>query len=275
MKKRMFAIIMSIMMMVMIVPTVFAADEKDVTLIVTPDKKTAEVGDIITFTVSMKVSANVSSVNTIEFSLSEKATGLELVDRGAAADGVKETLGYDNFAWADASSLVVNGYGSAPKTLTGEVVLGSFQCKVVESDAGYFAKLDNVEFTDADYEALDYAVEYVPVEVSGNDSSAAPVDSSEPDSSSVAPVDSSEADSSSAASVESSKTDSSAAAVESSKTDDSSKAATSSTKASTTSSKAAANNSTKNPKTGSAAPVAMAVIALVGAAAIVAKKNKD
>lgn len=274
MKKRMFAIIMSIMMMVMIVPTVFAADEKDVTLTVTPDKKTAEVGDIITFTVSMKVSANVSSVNTIEFSLSEKEPGLELVDRGAAADGVKDTLGYENFAWADASSLVVNGYGSAPKALTGEVVLGSFQCKVVESGAGYFAKLDDVEFTDADYEALDYAVVYVPVEVPGDDSSAAPVDSSEPDSS-VAPVDSSEADSSSEASVESSKTDSSVVAVESSETDDSSKAATSSTKASTTSSKAAANNSTKNPNTGSAAPVAMAVIALVGAAAIVAKKNKD
>lgn len=273
MKKRMFAIIMSIMMMIMIVPTVFAAGEKDVTLTVTPDKKTAKVGDIITFTVSMKVSENVS-VNTIQFSLSEKEPGLELVDRGAAADGVKETLGYDNFAWADASSLVVNGYGSAPKALTGEVVLGSFQCKVVESDAGYFAKLDDVEFTDADYEALDYAVEYVPVEVPGDDSSADPVDSSEPDSS-AAPVDSSEADSSSEASVESSKTDSSAAAVESSETDDSSKAATSSTKASTTSSKAAANNSTKNPNTGSAAPVAMAVIALVGAAAIVAKKNKD
>lgn len=285
MKKRICAIMLSIMMMIMIVPTVFAA-ESDVTLKIVPDKTTAKAGDIVTFTVSVNSS---KTFYTLQFELGEMS-GLELVNRGAAADGVKAALGFDNFAWADDTSLTVNGFGATPKTISGDLVLGTFQCKVVETKGEVSAKLYNVEFTDENYDAITASVNSTAVKVEEDkpdpveskpdpveskpdpveskpdpvESKADPVESKvDPVESKADPVESKPADSK----VDNSKPAESKA--------DSSAAATSSTKPATTSSKAAANNSTKNPNTGSAAPVAMAAIALVGAAAIVVKKKKD
>lgn len=185
-------------------------------------------------------------------------TGLELTDRGSAAEGIRETLGFDNFAWADDTSLTVNGYGATPNAIEGDVVLGSFQCKVLDTEGEVSAELYNIEFTDENYEALEYTVESIAVEVTNDSDDSDPVTST-PDS-----------DESSETSVESS----SVADVESSEADSS--AADSSTSASTTtSSKAAASSTTQNPSTGSAAPIAMAAVALIGAAAIVVKQKKD
>lgn len=251
MKKRIFAIILSVMMMIMIVPTVLAAGDDAVAVTITPDKQSANPGDIVTFTVSINVP---TSIYTLQFELGEM-TGLELTDRGSAAEGIKETLGFDNFAWADDTSLTVNGYGATPNVIEGDVVLGSFQCKVLDTEGEVSAELYNIEFTDENYEALEYTVESIAVKVT-NDSD----DSSNPE-----PVESSETsvESSSVADVESSETDSSAAE------------ASSTSASTTTSSKAAASSTTQNPSTGSAAPIAMAAVALIGAAAIVVKQKKD
>jgi len=279
MKKRICAIMLSIMMMIMIVPTVFAA-ESDVTLKVVPDKTTAKAGDIVTFTVSVSSS---KTFYTLQFELGEMS-GLELVDRGTAADGVKAALGFDNFAWADDTSLTVNGFGATPKAISGDLVLGTFQCKVLETKGEVSAQLYNVEFTDEDYNALTTSVNSAAVKVEEDkpdpvESKPDPVESKpDPVESKPDPVESKPDPVESKADPVESKPDDSK--VEESKPDeskpaDSSAAATSSTKPATNSSKAAANNSTKNPNTGSAAPVAMAAIALVGAAAIVVKKKKD
>lgn len=288
MKKRICAIMLSIMMMIMIVPTVFAADNA-VTVKVTPDKKEAKPGDIITYTVSV----NAPSVYSLQITLGDM-TGLEYVEKsGKVSDTVATDLWYDlavgeGVGWTEGQKMF-NGMGAFSNKLTKDVVIGTFQCKVLDNFSGDASvKLSECEITDDNYDAYLPSIKEEVIKVAESkpdpvESKPDPVESkpdpveSKPDDSK--PVESKPDDSKPDDSkpVESKPDDSK---VEESKPDeskpaDSSAAATSSTKPATNSSKAAANNSTKNPNTGSAAPVAMAAIALVGAAAIVVKKKKD
>ena len=135
--------IMVFSMLVSAVPA-YAATHESTQLKVTPDKTTANPGDIITYTIIM---GPVSDMGSMQMVL-DIPTGLTYVENsGKLADGLRTTLGFDAADWTEVSKMV-NGYASAADyECDTDTTLATFQCKVNNDFTGTVSVgLKNLEF---------------------------------------------------------------------------------------------------------------------------------
>ena len=111
---------------------------------VTPDKTTANPGDIITYTVTMGPVSNLGSMQ-MDVVIPEGLT--YVVGSGKLADGLMEKLGFDSLDWTEISKMI-NGYASqADYRCDTDTTLATFQC-IVDADYTGTATvgLTNLEF---------------------------------------------------------------------------------------------------------------------------------
>lgn len=111
---------------------------------VTPDKTTANPGDIINYTVTM---GPVSDLGSIQMDVVIPDGLTYVVGSGKLADGLMETLGFDAMDWTEVSKMI-NGYASAGDYRSdSDTVLATFQCTVDADYTGTLAVgLTNLEF---------------------------------------------------------------------------------------------------------------------------------
>lgn len=108
-----------------------AAEVTKCDFIITADKTNVHVGDVVTFT--LKIKAN-GPLYGLEGTLS-LPDGLEFVkNSGALANGVKDTLGWDDIAVTESDIVIFTGFASAPKDNSNkEIAIATFQCKATKS----------------------------------------------------------------------------------------------------------------------------------------------
>ena len=138
MKKKVLALVLSLVMLVGIIPAAVYAAEGDpkVVLTITPDKTTAVAGDEVTFTVSLES----------EYALASMAfrtvfpEGLEYVDNSGAIDAnATAALSFDKIDWTEWSKRgdvkgdnYINGYGTPAAAAEGAVVICTFKATFAE-----------------------------------------------------------------------------------------------------------------------------------------------
>ena len=179
MKKKVLALVLSLVMLIGIIPVAVYAAEGDpkVTLTVTPDKTTAVAGEEITFTVTMQ---SEYALPAMAFRTAFPA-GLEYVDGSGAIDaGARTALGCDDIAWIEWSDRnggileddnYVNGIASRPVAPVDGVVVCSFKATFADdAELGEYTMnligLD--EFCDIDWNIFaedEIAVVSTPVEL--------------------------------------------------------------------------------------------------------------
>ena len=135
--------IMVFSMLVSAVP-VYAATHESTQLKVTPDKTTANPGDIITYTIIM---GPVSDMGSMQMVL-DIPTGLTYVENsGKLADGLRTTLGFDTADWTEVSKMVNGVASAADYECDTDTTLATFQCKVNNDFTGTVSVgLKNLEF---------------------------------------------------------------------------------------------------------------------------------
>lgn len=133
---------------------VYADEPSSCTFTFEADKTEANPGDTITFTVYMEQQGG---INAFEGTVGIPA-GLTYVS-GVVADGLKDTLGFDDAAWSDDTKYVISGYGIENYTGEAKLKLATFKC-TVDSDAAGTYKVGFVseppmvaEYLDEDYES--------------------------------------------------------------------------------------------------------------------------
>ena len=179
MKKKVLALVLSLVMLIGIIPAAVYAAEGDpkVTLTVTPDKTTAVAGEEITFTVTMQSDY---ALPAMAFRTAFPA-GLEYVDGSGAIDaGARTALGCDDIAWIEWSDRnggileddnYVNGIASRPVAPVDGVVVCSFKATFADDAAlgKYTMNLIGLdEFCDIDWNIFaedEIAVVSTPVEL--------------------------------------------------------------------------------------------------------------
>ena len=167
MKKKIVALLLTLVMLVGIIPAaVYAAEEAEtkVTLEVVADKATAMPGDEITYTVTMKTEYALTAMGFI----TNFPEGLTYVDgSGAVNPEAKATLGCDDYEWVEWTKRTgmgaqkgenkLQGIASSPNQVS-EIVLCTFKAKVDDDAAltdGYeVALVELVEFMDSDCNAM-------------------------------------------------------------------------------------------------------------------------
>ena len=166
MKKKIVALLLTLVMLVGIIPAAVYAAEADtkVTLEVVADKATAMPGDEITYTVTMKTEYALTALGFI----TSFPEGLTYVDGSGKVDpDAKATLGCDDYEWvewtrrtgmgAQAGENKLQGIASVPNQVS-EIVLCTFKAKVDEDaelkDGYEIALIELVEFMDADWEQM-------------------------------------------------------------------------------------------------------------------------
>lgn len=163
MKKRIVAVIMTLVMVMALLPTtVFATNS--ITFRVVADKSTAVPGDTINYTVKMGAVTNLAYLK-IKLSI---PAGLTYVSGSAPAD-IETTLNAKSAAYTDSTKIFL--VGSAEYTGTGEIVLFSFSCKVDETAKGNSTVTlivdDDDDIFDVDDNNIPYTVTPATVTIKG------------------------------------------------------------------------------------------------------------
>ncbi len=101
------------------------------------DKTEVLPGDVITFTVKL---GPITGFGSMEMTIDDIPAGLKYVEgSGDMVSGIGETLGFDfnieNTGFTE-DPLMINGFGTADKTLTAETAIATFQCEVEEDFEG-------------------------------------------------------------------------------------------------------------------------------------------
>ena len=147
MNKRITSILLCFIMVFSILVSavpVYAATHESTQLKVTPDKTTANPGDIITYTIIM---GPVSDMGAMQMVL-DIPTGLTYVENsGKLADGLRTTLGFDTADWTEVSKMVNGVASAADYECDTDTTLATFQCKVNNDFTGTVSVgLKNLEF---------------------------------------------------------------------------------------------------------------------------------
>ncbi len=140
MKKKVVALLLTLVMLIGIIPAAVYAAEGDIKVVLTvePDKTTAVAGEEITFTVTMQ---SEYALPAMAFRTAFPA-GLEYVDGSGAIDaGARAALGCDDIAWIEWTDRnggileddnYVNGIASRPVAPVDGVVVCSFKATFAE-----------------------------------------------------------------------------------------------------------------------------------------------
>ena len=142
MKKKILAVLLSLVMILSVFPvSAFAEAEPEIILYVTPDKTEAKIGDVVTYTISMWWK---NPILCFEYDV-VFPEGLEYVKgSGKAVDGTAVLLGLDGYAFTDSQEslnggLRTNGYKAEAFAMPSgydEVALTVLKAKVTDEAVG-------------------------------------------------------------------------------------------------------------------------------------------
>ena len=154
MKNKIISIFTIFLLIINLMPiSLVRAATPKITVTVTPDKTTANNGDTINYTVTCSATDKVQSISLAL----DIPHGLTYVENSGALDpNLNSSLGVtlDEADYTEAEKLITIAHRS-PFTLSGDVKIATFQCKVDNSAKGdYTVGLTDIEFTDEEIEIV-------------------------------------------------------------------------------------------------------------------------
>lgn len=161
MKKRIYSLLLSVMLVCMLCP-IKAAAASSMGIKVIPEKETAQTGEAITFSV---YACAIEHLICGQFELSV-GEGLSYQENSAKlADGIREKLGAASVDWTEQTHMFTF-YGDGDYSSTEDTLLMTFTCRV-EAGVGetVTATVSEPEFADTSFAAYTMVVSAAPVEI--------------------------------------------------------------------------------------------------------------